>query len=143
MPQRRAVRPRGRIELVLAEFRSFAHCLLYPTSTTRASAHPGGGLEYLSCPKYPLARTHPERVTELFCLARLLTPNVAFFTYRGIRHWKTLRSSLHLRLLVTMGVLRHMATEGMALVDGQRHGTRKGDCPGVYAMQRYMYCTVQ
>jgi hypothetical protein len=90
MPQRHAVRPHGRIELVLAEFR----------------------------PKHSLARTRPERVTELFCLARLLTPNVASFTYRGIRRWKTLRPSLHLRLLMTMGVLRHMATEGMALVDG-------------------------
>ena len=117
MPQRRAVRPRGRIELVLAEFRSFAHCLLYPTSTTRASAHPGGGLEYLSCPKYPLARTHPERVTELFCLARLLTPDVTFYVPRNTT-LEDLRSSLHLRLLMTMGVLRHMATEGMALVDG-------------------------
>ena len=118
MPQRRAVRPRGRIELVLAEFRPFAHCLLYPTSTTRASAHPGGGLEYLSCPKYPLARTHPEPVTELFCLARLLTPNVAFYVPRN-----TALEDIGLFPALAPvnddgGAKAYMATEGVALVDG-------------------------
>ena len=84
----------ARIEFVLADFRTFARRLLYATSTTPASAParkidvvflspPWGGPEYLSGPEYSLARTQPEPATELFRLARLLTPNVAFYVPRN------------------------------------------------------------
>ncbi|KAI0248771.1 Tgs1 protein [Lactifluus subvellereus] len=84
----------ARIEFVLADFRTFANRLLCATSTTRASvparkidivflSPPWGGPEYLSGPEYSLAQTQPEPATELFRLARLLTPNVAFYVPRN------------------------------------------------------------
>jgi trimethylguanosine synthase len=84
----------ARIEFVLADFRTFAARLLHATSTTRASAParkidvvflspPWGGPEYLSGSEYSLARTQPEPATELFRLARLLTPNIAFYLPRN------------------------------------------------------------
>ena len=44
---------------------------------------PWGGPEYLNAPVYSLARTRPEPAAELFRLARLLTPNVAFYVPRN------------------------------------------------------------
>ncbi|KAH9163306.1 S-adenosyl-L-methionine-dependent methyltransferase [Lactarius sanguifluus] len=89
----------ARIEFVLADFRSFAARIRNPTSSsprnTSASAPaarkidvvflspPWGGPEYLSAAEYHLARTEPEPASELFRLARLLTPNVAFYVPRN------------------------------------------------------------
>ncbi|SRR6266702_2391157 len=101
----------ARIEFVLADFRSFAARVLNPTSlspsefrNTSASAArphpeasssparkidvvflspPWGGPEYLSAAEYHLASTQPEPASELFRLARLLTPNVAFYVPRN------------------------------------------------------------
>ena len=45
---------------------------------------PWGGPEYLAGPTYySLARTQPEPAAELFRLARLMTPNVAFYVPRN------------------------------------------------------------
>ena len=44
---------------------------------------PWGGPEYLAGPTYSLARTQPEPASELFRLARLMTPNVAFYVPRN------------------------------------------------------------
>lgn len=44
---------------------------------------PWGGPEYLAAPAYSLAQTQPEPAAELFRLARLLTPNVAFYVPRN------------------------------------------------------------
>jgi len=44
---------------------------------------PWGGPEYLAESTYSLARTQPERAAELFRLARLMTPNVAFYVPRN------------------------------------------------------------
>ncbi|KAF8489998.1 S-adenosyl-L-methionine-dependent methyltransferase [Russula emetica] len=43
---------------------------------------PWGGPEYLAGPTYSLSRTQPEPAAELFRLARLMTPNVAFYVPR-------------------------------------------------------------
>ncbi|KAN0129369.1 RNA cap guanine-N2 methyltransferase domain containing protein [Lactarius tabidus] len=79
----------SRIEFVLADFRSFAARVLNATSSSPSASSsltrkidvvflspPWGG------PEYHLARTQPEPASELFRLARLLTPNVAFYTSR-------------------------------------------------------------
>ena len=91
---------------MLADFRSFAARILNPTppsapSASTAKSHPEaspslgrkidvvflsppwGGPEYLSGAEYHLARTQPEPASELFRLARLLTPNVAFYVPRN------------------------------------------------------------
>ena len=87
----------SRIEFVLADFRTFATRLLHAISTTGGASTPvpprkidvvflsppWGGPEYLSVPEYSLARTQPEPAAELFRLARLLTPNVAFYLPRN------------------------------------------------------------
>jgi trimethylguanosine synthase len=84
----------ARIEFVLADFRTFARRLLHASSTTRAStpsrkidvvflSPPWGGPEYLSGPQYSLTRMQPEPAAELFRLARLLTPNIAFYLPRN------------------------------------------------------------
>jgi trimethylguanosine synthase len=44
---------------------------------------PWGGPEYLAGPTYSLTRTQPEPAAELFRLARLMTPNVAFYVPRN------------------------------------------------------------
>ena len=44
---------------------------------------PWGGPEYLAGPTYSLTRTRPEPAAELFRLARLMTPNVAFYVPRN------------------------------------------------------------
>ncbi|KAN0129375.1 RNA cap guanine-N2 methyltransferase domain containing protein [Lactarius tabidus] len=79
----------SRIEFVLADFRSFAARVLNATSSSPSASSsltrkidvvflspPWGG------PEYHLARTQPEPASELFRLARLLTPNVAFYVPR-------------------------------------------------------------
>ena len=94
---------------MLADFRTFAasRIVSHPTSesastgTTSAGAAnssstgrdrkidvvflspPWGGPEYLTGPTYSLARTQPEPAAELFRLARLMTPNVAFYVPRN------------------------------------------------------------
>jgi trimethylguanosine synthase len=86
----------SRIEFVLADFRSFAARILNATSSSTSTSSsltrkidvvflspPWGGPEYLSGPEYHLARTQPEPAPELFRLARLLTPNVAFYVPRN------------------------------------------------------------
>jgi len=82
----------ARIEFVLADFRSFAARILNPTSAALPLARkidvvflspPWGGPEYLSGAEYHLVRTQPEPASELFRLARLLTPNVAFYVPRN------------------------------------------------------------
>ncbi|KAF8264507.1 RNA cap guanine-N2 methyltransferase-domain-containing protein [Lactarius quietus] len=81
----------ARIEFVLADFRSFAARILNPTPSSSLArkidvvflSPPWGGPEYLSGPEYHLARTQPEPASELFRLARLLTPNVAFYVPRN------------------------------------------------------------
>ncbi|KAN0129366.1 S-adenosyl-L-methionine-dependent methyltransferase [Lactarius tabidus] len=86
----------SRIEFVLADFRSFAARILNATSSSPSASSslarkidvvflspPWGGPEYLSGPEYHLARTQPEPASELFRLARLLTPNVAFYVPRN------------------------------------------------------------
>lgn len=85
----------SRIEFVLADFRSFAARILNATLSPSASSSlarkidvvflspPWGGPEYLSGPEYHLVRTQPEPASELFRLARLLTPNVAFYVPRN------------------------------------------------------------
>jgi trimethylguanosine synthase len=84
----------SRIEFVLADFRTFAARILNATSSSPSSSTarkidvvflspPWGGPEYLSGPEYHLARTQPEPASELFRLARLLTPNVAFYVPRN------------------------------------------------------------
>jgi trimethylguanosine synthase len=82
-----------RIEFVLADFRAFAARAAHATSAGRPSSArkidivflspPWGGPEYLNAPVYSLARTQPEPAAELFRLARLLTPNVAFYVPRN------------------------------------------------------------
>jgi hypothetical protein len=101
----------ARIELVLTEFRTFTHCLLYATSTNGTSAR-WSTPEYLSGLKYSLARTQPEPATELFRLTHL----TLLFMYRGIRCWK--RPYLHLRLFMTMGGKAY-SHEGYPLVCGK------------------------
>ncbi|KAH9989907.1 RNA cap guanine-N2 methyltransferase-domain-containing protein, partial [Russula compacta] len=71
----------SRIEFVLGDFRAFAAgrrkidvVFLSP---------PWGGPEYLAGAEYSLSRTQPEPAAELFRLARLLTPNVAFYVPRN------------------------------------------------------------
>ena len=44
---------------------------------------PWGGPEYLTGPTYSLVQTQPEPAEELFRLARLMTPNVAFYVPRN------------------------------------------------------------
>lgn len=44
---------------------------------------PWGGPEYLAGPTYSLSRTQPEPASELFRLARLMTPNVALYVPRN------------------------------------------------------------
>ena len=44
---------------------------------------PWGGPEYRADVEYSLARTQPEPAAELFRLARLMTPNVAFYVPRN------------------------------------------------------------
>ena len=78
----------SRIEFVLADFRSFAARMNILNATSRKIdvvflSPPWGGPEYLSGPEYHLARTQPEPASELFRLARLLTPNVAFYVPRN------------------------------------------------------------
>jgi trimethylguanosine synthase len=86
----------SRIEFVLADFRSFAARILNATSSSPSASSsltrkidvvflspPWGGPEYLSGPEYHLVRTQPEPASELFRLARLLTPNVAFYVPRN------------------------------------------------------------
>jgi len=82
----------ARIEFVLADFRSFAARILNPESSSSSPARkidvvflspPWGGPEYLSAAEYQLTRTQPEPASELFRLARLLTPNVAFYVPRN------------------------------------------------------------
>ena len=88
----------ARIEFVLADFRSFAARILNPTSLSLSDPEsssparkidvvflspPWGGPEYLAAAEYSLARTQPEPASELFRLARLLTPNVAFYVPRN------------------------------------------------------------
>ncbi|KAI9439491.1 RNA cap guanine-N2 methyltransferase-domain-containing protein [Lactarius psammicola] len=92
----------ARIEFVLADFRTFAARIPNPAPLSpSALPHPGasspparkidvvflsppwGGPEYLSAPEYHLASTQPEPASELFRLARLLTPNVAFYVPRN------------------------------------------------------------
>ncbi|KAH9054109.1 S-adenosyl-L-methionine-dependent methyltransferase [Lactarius vividus] len=82
----------ARIEFVLADFRSFAARIRNPSPSTLRPARkidvvflspPWGGPEYLSAAEYHLARTEPEPASELFRLARLLTPNVAFYVPRN------------------------------------------------------------
>ncbi|KAI0262338.1 RNA cap guanine-N2 methyltransferase-domain-containing protein [Gloeopeniophorella convolvens] len=76
----------ARIEFVLADFREFVRAL-----HARGGRHidvvflspPWGGPEYLAGAEYTLARTQPEPGAELFQLARLLTPNVAFYVPRN------------------------------------------------------------
>ena len=77
---------------MLADFRSFAARTFNPTSSASTAARkidvvflspPWGGPEYLSGPEYRLTRTQPEPASELFRLARLLTPNVAFYVPRN------------------------------------------------------------
>ncbi|KAI9433480.1 S-adenosyl-L-methionine-dependent methyltransferase [Lactarius indigo] len=78
-----------RIEFVLADFRSFAARLRNPSASPARKidvvflSPPWGGPEYLSAAEYHLARTQPEPASELFRLARLLTPNVAFYVPRN------------------------------------------------------------
>ena len=82
-----------RIEFVLADFRAFAARAAHATSAGPPSSArkidvvflspPWGGPEYLAAPVYSLARTRPEPAAELFRLARLLTPNVAFYVPRN------------------------------------------------------------
>ena len=83
-----------RIEFVLADFRTFAGRMLQPTTSAAPSSTarkidvvflspPWGGPEYLADAEYSLARTQPEPAAELFRLARLLTPNVAFYVPRN------------------------------------------------------------
>jgi len=83
----------ARIEFVLADFRMFAARVLHATSAARSSSvrkidvvflsPPWGGPEYLAGPEYSLSQTQPEPAAELFRLARLLTPNVAFYVPRN------------------------------------------------------------
>lgn len=98
----------GRIEFVLADFRTFADSQVVShlmsesagTGTSEGAASslstgrgrkidvvflspPWGGPEYLAGPTYSLARTQPEPAAELFRLARLMTPNVAFYVPRN------------------------------------------------------------
>jgi trimethylguanosine synthase len=83
----------ARIEFVLADFRMFAARVLHATSAARPSgarkidvvflSPPWGGPEYLAGPVYSLSQTQPEPAAELFRLARLLTPNVAFYVPRN------------------------------------------------------------
>lgn len=59
-----------------------------PSSTARKIdivflSPPWGGPEYLADAEYSLTRTQPEPAAELFRLARLLTPNVAFYVPRN------------------------------------------------------------
>jgi trimethylguanosine synthase len=70
----------------------FAARLLHATSTSAEATRkidvvflspPWGGPEYLVGPTYSLAQTQPEPAAELFRLARLLTPNVAFYVPRN------------------------------------------------------------
>lgn len=84
----------SRIEFVLADFRMFAARALHATSSSSTNttgrkidvvflSPPWGGPEYLADREYSLARTQPEPAPELFRLARLLTPNVAFYVPRN------------------------------------------------------------
>jgi len=80
-----------RIEFILADFRTFAARMLHTTPRTSSArkidvvflSPPWGGPEYLAAPVYSLAQTQPEPAAELFRLARLLTPNVAFYVPRN------------------------------------------------------------
>jgi len=86
----------SRIEFVLADFRMFAARTLHATSSVGSPTNtsgrkidvvflspPWGGPEYLADREYSLTRTQPEPALELFRLARLLTPNVAFYVPRN------------------------------------------------------------
>jgi len=83
----------ARIEFVLGDFRTFAARMLQATTCTAPStarkidvvflSPPWGGPEYLSEAEYSLERTQPEPAAELLRLARLLTPNVAFYVPRN------------------------------------------------------------
>ncbi|KAN0129372.1 RNA cap guanine-N2 methyltransferase domain containing protein [Lactarius tabidus] len=86
----------SRIEFVLADFRSFAARISNATSSSPSASSsltrkidvvflspPWGGPEYISGPEYHLACTQPEPASELFRLARLLTPNVVFYLPRN------------------------------------------------------------
>jgi trimethylguanosine synthase len=57
----------AQIEFVLAEFRTFTHCLRTPHPQLVHRPTPG------AVPEYSLAQTQPESVTELFRLSRLLS----------------------------------------------------------------------
>lgn len=80
-----------RIEFILADFRTFAARMSHATSPTSSArkidvvflSPPWGGPEYLAAPVYSLAQTQPDPAAELFRLARLLTPNVAFYVPRN------------------------------------------------------------
>ncbi len=93
----------GRIEFVLADFRTFAASRMVSHATSESGSGsksadasaggrkidvvflspPWGGPECLTEPTYSLARTQPEPAAELFRLARLMTPNVAFYVPRN------------------------------------------------------------
>ena len=95
----------AQIEFVLADFRTFAASwMVSPANSESESATgatgtsssgrgrkidvvflspPWGGPEYLAGPTYSLAQTQPEPAGELFRLARLMTPNVAFYVPRN------------------------------------------------------------
>ena len=96
----------ARIEFVLGDFRTFATSRIVSShamsesgaggssSSSSTTGHgrkidvvflspPWGGPEYLAGPTYSLAQTQPEPAAELFRLARLMTPNVAFYVPRN------------------------------------------------------------
>ncbi|KAI9455034.1 S-adenosyl-L-methionine-dependent methyltransferase [Russula earlei] len=82
-----------RIEFVLADFRDFAARVMHATPVAGRTferkidvvflSPPWGGPEYLADCEYSLSRIQPEPAAELFRLARLLTPNVAFYVPRN------------------------------------------------------------